>query len=593
MNKTITSIGIFILAVIMIYCTKEKNSDLNLGFEKIESKTKKPIGWFVDETPNYRYSVDSTVVHAGRYSLKIENIGNANYISMFKAGMRIYPEEGKEVIKVTGYVNTSDTSAKPGLYIFNYDSDGNPCYTYARNLKISSTSNWKEYVVETKIGTNTDEFGIGVYLKGEGTTWIDDLKLEIDGKQVFSNPAIDYTANKKEIGWLRNQCIKINTDKPGSNFQDLEPLKQYIGNSRIVGLGENTHGSSEIFGMKHRLIEFLITEMGFSILSVEANMPEAYNLNEFVLNGKGDPVTLVKGLNTFALNTEEFLKLILWMNNYNTKDMGKVQLTGFDMSTAFDGALQNINKYAENHDRSLKLKIDSIKSIIENFSSNMNHSSSSLEELSQELNRMSKNIGSYIAENKYSVIKISSERDFNWLLQNAVIMSQSSDPRNLVNGVFRNVCMAENIKWILDNNPGSKIILWAHNGHLTKKSGSAGYFISKKFGNDYFNIGFLSNSGNFTAVNSSQKLTSDNLFDNSFPGSLEYSFHKTSVPMFFFDFGKISEDEPNSMWLKREFYYRTIGSSAQENKQFLAERISRYFNSIIYIDSTHASHRLF
>ena len=36
-----------------------------------------------------------------------------------------------------------------------------------------------------------------------------------------------------------------------------------IGNAQYVGLGENTHGSSEIFTMKFRLVKYLVTEMGF------------------------------------------------------------------------------------------------------------------------------------------------------------------------------------------------------------------------------------------------------------------------------------------------------------------------------------------
>lgn len=38
-----------------------------------------------------------------------------------------------------------------------------------------------------------------------------------------------------------------------------------IGSAQYVGLGENTHGSSEIFTMKFRLVKYLVTEMGLQI----------------------------------------------------------------------------------------------------------------------------------------------------------------------------------------------------------------------------------------------------------------------------------------------------------------------------------------
>ena len=48
--------------------------------------------------------------------------------------------------------------------------------------------------------------------------------------------------------------------------------------------------------MKHRLTEFLATEMGFTLFAIEANMPEAYRINEYVLTGEGDPKELLRGL---------------------------------------------------------------------------------------------------------------------------------------------------------------------------------------------------------------------------------------------------------------------------------------------------------
>ena len=39
-------------------------------------------------------------------------------------------------------------------------------------------------------------------------------------------------------------------------------------------------------------------------------------------------------------------------------------------------------------------------------------------------------------------------------------------------GGYRDQCMAENVAWILDHAPkGSKIVLWAHNGHVAKQPG--------------------------------------------------------------------------------------------------------------------------
>ena len=113
----------------------------------------------------------------------------------------------------------------------------------------------------------------------------------------------------------------------------MQPLKKVVGDARIVSLGEATHGTREFFQLKHRMLEFLATQMGFTIFSIEANMPEAYRLNDYVLNGKGDPVKLIKGMYFWTWDTQEVLDMVLWMREFNKSGKGRVEFTGFDMQT--------------------------------------------------------------------------------------------------------------------------------------------------------------------------------------------------------------------------------------------------------------------
>ena len=51
---------------------------------------------------------------------------------------------------------------------------------------------------------------------------------------------------------------------PELNHDDLQPLS-YLGSSRIVGLGEATHGTKEFFQLKHRIFKYLVENHGFKI----------------------------------------------------------------------------------------------------------------------------------------------------------------------------------------------------------------------------------------------------------------------------------------------------------------------------------------
>jgi erythromycin esterase-like protein len=133
--------------------------------------------------------------------------------------------------------------------------------------------------------------------------------------------------------WIAANAIRLSTVEAGHGFEDLQPLKKVIGDARIVSLGEATHGTREFFQLKHRLLEFLATEMGFSIFSIEASMPESYRVNDFVLTGEGDPARLLKGMYFWTWNTEEVLDMILWIREFNQSGRGKLEFTGFDMQT--------------------------------------------------------------------------------------------------------------------------------------------------------------------------------------------------------------------------------------------------------------------
>ena len=117
----------------------------------------------------------------------------------------------------------------------------------------------------------------------------------------------------------------------GHGFDDLQPLKKIVGDARIVALGEATHGTREFFQLKHRTVEFLASQMGFTIFSIEASMPEAYKLNDYVLKGEGDPAQLLKGMYFWTWDTQEVLDMVLWMREFNRSGRGHVVFTGFDM----------------------------------------------------------------------------------------------------------------------------------------------------------------------------------------------------------------------------------------------------------------------
>lgn len=131
----------------------------------------------------------------------------------------------------------------------------------------------------------------------------------------------------------------------------MSPLSSVIGDARIVAMGEATHGTREFFRMKHRTLEFLTEKMGFTVFAMEANWPESLAVNDYVLNGKGDPAAALAGMYFWTWNTEEVLDMIRWMRTYNENPAHtrKLKFLGFDMQTA-RVAVSNVEEYLQKVD---------------------------------------------------------------------------------------------------------------------------------------------------------------------------------------------------------------------------------------------------
>src|SRR5687767_15762634 len=87
------------------------------------------------------------------------------------------------------------------------------------------------------------------------------------------------------IVWLSRNSVALHSIDPtvaDDPFTDLEPLKAAIGNSRIVVLGEQSHGDGATFLAKGRLIKFLHQRMGFDVLAWEAGLFNAHDMDAAV-----------------------------------------------------------------------------------------------------------------------------------------------------------------------------------------------------------------------------------------------------------------------------------------------------------------------
>ena len=306
--------------------------------------------------------------------------------------------------------------------------------------------------------------------------------------------------------WIKSNAIPIRTVIAGNGFDDLQPLRKIIGSAHLVALGEATHGAREFFQLKHRMLEFLVSEMGFTVFGIEAAMPEAFDVNEYVLTGKGDPAKALAGLYMWPWNTEEVLDMIKWMKSYNADALHtkKVKFYGFDMqssSRAVKVTLENLRKLDPLHEEASKksLAVLSNPFIAPDFVLLP-------KEKKEEAAAAVSLILRIFDEHKQDYINRGSSSEWAVMRQHALIIAQHIESQmtktNYINidPAVRDRSMAENIRWIIDHEgPGIKMVIWAHNGHVAINS-TMGKNLLRMFGNDMVVFGFAFNQGSFQAV---------------------------------------------------------------------------------------------
>src|SRR5688572_26025817 len=120
-------------------------------------------------------------------------------------------------------------------------------------------------------------------------------------------------ADATVLSWLSSHLMPLRTLEPGHGYEDLEPLRAQFDGVKIVGLGESTHGVHEFFLVKHRLVEFLVTQLGFTVFALEASYAACQPINDYVLHGIGNRADVLSGQHYLAWDTQEFAALIDWI----------------------------------------------------------------------------------------------------------------------------------------------------------------------------------------------------------------------------------------------------------------------------------------
>lgn len=141
--------------------------------------------------------------------------------------------------------------------------------------------------------------------------------------------------------------------------EDLQPLFDLIGDSRIVMLGEASHGTHEYYTWRAHISKRLIEEKGFNFIAVEGDWPDCYRLNRFIKGYDAENKSVLKVLESFnrwptwMWANWEIVALANWLKKYN-EDLSadkRVGFFGLDVYSLWE-SMESIMKYLKHTDPS-------------------------------------------------------------------------------------------------------------------------------------------------------------------------------------------------------------------------------------------------
>lgn len=435
------------------------------------------------------------------------------------------------------------------------------------------------------------------YMNRDTTILSTDKPTEI---RVVDRAAIRAPASDEVIAWLRDTAVPLRSAEAGNGFADMMPIKKMVGKARLVSLGEATHGTREIFQLKHRMLEFLVENMGFTVFTIEANYSESLAVNDYVLTGKGDPRAALAGMYFWTWNTEEVLALIEWMRAYNAdpKHRRKLEFYGYDMQITKGPAelllayLQAVDgKYAGTVEASLaSLASRTLRREYPGFD----------QARRDQLSTQVADLGKRMDAHKKRYVGKSSERAWVLARRHVVIMEQAltmfaNQDRSTA---IRDRAMADNLLWIMNTMQprGTRVVSWAHNGHASRKgySGvkSMGHHVHNTLGQDQVIMGFVFNKGSFQAMDWSQGVNKpgglvEHKVGPAPPGFYGAEFARTGHGIFVLDIRSAKAGSPAARWLHTPHMMRATGAIFRTEEGWgNLLNLSEEFDALIFIDET-------
>ncbi|MEU8681711.1 erythromycin esterase family protein [Streptomyces sp. NPDC048611] len=287
--------------------------------------------------------------------------------------------------------------------------------------------------------------------------------------------------------WFRAHAHTLTTLDPQQSPDDLEALREIVGDARVVAIGEGAHFVEEFSLARRRVLRFLAERCGFTVLAMEFGFSEAFPLDRW-LQGAGDDGDLARVSRAAA--EWGAADLMNWLRHHNRTSGHPLRFAGIDLPEAGGAlrpALEPVADYLREVDPDALPLVDAALAVSDRFLEGVGSGAAAApawagleaaeqNELTAVLARLLLRLRAaeplYVPRSGQRRFDIARRRveaachtDYIFQAMTA-LMSGRGRAADLA---VREIYMAESVRWHLERAaPGTRIALVAHNSHIHK-----------------------------------------------------------------------------------------------------------------------------
>jgi erythromycin esterase-like protein len=423
-------------------------------------------------------------------------------------------------------------------------------------IKINSRS-WKENTVKIKL-RNVKAVRISISYIGDSSEkqdiWIDRILIRAGGKDITrSNYFSDTMADTLKIikGIDKKHLIPLAIGNDSTLLSDVKNLKK----KRIIGIGECTHGSNTVRNANYQFIKNLIVSDHCRLVLLEMPIDRSLLLNLYI-QGKLSPnySKQIEGdIKCMYADYDLFMRFLDWLKGYNSHTLDKVYLYGIDNPSSF------AKLYLFSFHLALQGKVKGqfyLKKVAEEKYDDMLTQARLDTSLRTSLGKQ--NFECYLSILKNEISLHRSDAEF--------VDDRDSNMSIRVND-FINICVKTN----------EKAAILAHSGHLQNlerpglflaKEAPLGFYLRKKYGDQYFSISFQIGQGTFTQDECTGTKTITQTLPSPPSFSFEYASLATGLPYFYYPARHLGNAILSTCFITRNSRYADLYKFNSLKKEF-------------------------